>query len=310
MNNPLDQLSPRISASLVLSEKLTLNANIGRYYQLPAYTVLGYRDNEGNLVNRDNKVTYVQSDHIVAGLEYNPSRYSKISLEGFHKQYSNYPFLLNEQISLANLGSDFGVIGSEPVTSTSKGRSYGIEFLAQQKLSKSIYGILSYTFVRSEFQDASGTYKPSAWDNRHILNITAGKQLRNNWEIGAKFRVLGGAPYTPYDKELSAQKAIWDVTGQGVLDWSKLNTERLVTSHGLDIRVDKKWFFKKTALNAYIDIQNIYNFQADAPPYLDVVRDADGQPVTDPNNTSSYLIKEVQTTAGTLLPSIGIMFDF
>ncbi len=310
MNNPLDQLSPRISASLVLTDKLTLNANLGRYYQLPAYTVLGYRDGEGNLVNRDNGVTYIQSDHIVAGLEYNPSRYSKISLEGFHKQYSNYPFLLNEQISLANLGSDFGVIGSEPVTSTSKGRSYGVEFLAQQKLSKSVYGILSYTFVRSEFQDASGTYKPSAWDNRHILNLTAGKQLRKNWEIGAKFRVLGGAPYTPYDKELSAQKAIWDVTGQGVLDWSKLNTERLVTSHGLDIRVDKKWFFKKTALNAYIDIQNIYNFQADAPPYLDVVRDADGQPVTDPNNTSSYLIKEVQTTAGTLLPSIGIMFDF
>ncbi len=34
------------------------------------------------------------------------------------------------------------------------------------------------------------------------LNITAGKKLKKNWEIGAKFRFLGGSPYTPYDIEL------------------------------------------------------------------------------------------------------------
>ena len=57
-------------------------------------------------------------------------------MEGFYKKYENYPFLLGDSISLANLGGDFGVIGNEPVTSTSEGRSYGIEFLAQKKLNK------------------------------------------------------------------------------------------------------------------------------------------------------------------------------
>ena len=164
--------------------------------------------------------------------------------------------------------------------------------------------------MRSEFQDASGAYVPSAWDNQHILNITAGKQFNNNWEIGTRFRLLGGAPYTPYDVALSSQKEIWDVTGQGVLDWSQLNTERLALSHGLDVRVDKKWFYKKWALNAYIDIQNIYNFQSAAPPYLDVERDANGTPITDPSNPDAYLTKEVQSVAGTVLPSIGLMIDF
>ena len=310
MSNPLDQLSPRLSFSYLITDKLTFNGNVGTYYQLPAYTVMGYRDSDGTLVNKENKITYIQSNHIVAGFELNPTRYSKLSLEGFHKTYSNYPFLINEQISLANLGSDFGVIGNEPVTSTSQGKAYGIEFLAQQRVSSSVYGILSYTFVRSEFQDANGVYIPSAWDNKHILNLTAGKQFNKNWEIGARFRMLGGAPYTPYDVALSSQKDIWDVTGRGVLDYSKLNTERLALSHGLDVRVDKKWFFEKWALNAYIDIQNIYNFQSAAPPYLDVVRDDQGNPVTDPNNSDSYLTKEVQTVAGTVLPSIGIMVDF
>ncbi len=34
------------------------------------------------------------------------------------------------------------------------------------------------------------------------------------------------------------------------------------SAHGLDVRIDKKWFFKQWALNAYIDVQNVYNFQA------------------------------------------------
>ncbi|MGB0838336.1 MAG: TonB-dependent receptor [Flavobacteriaceae bacterium] len=310
MSNPLDQLSPRISLSYAISEKLNFNTNLGIFYQLPAYTVMGYRDSEGNLVNKDNEITYIQSKHIVAGFEFNPTRYSKITLEGFHKKYNNYPFLINEQISLANLGSDFGVIGNEPVESTSKGRAYGIEFLAQQRVSSSVYGIISYTWVRSEFQDANGVYIPSAWDNKHVLNVTAGKQLKKNWEVGAKFRLLGGAPYTPYDVDLSSQKDVWDVTGQGVLDYSQLNTERNPLSHGLDIRVDKKWFFSKWALNAYLDLQNIYNFQSATPPYLDVERDQTGAPITDPNDPNKYLTYEVQTTSGTVLPSIGIMVDF
>lgn len=310
MSNFLDQLSPRFSASYQFAEKFSASFNIGRYFQLPAYTVLGYRDNEGDLVNQENGITYIQSDHIVGGLEYNPTRYSKITLEGFYKKYDNYPFLTNDSISLANLGGDFGVIGSEPATSTSKGKSYGVELFLQQKLSSTIYGLLSYTFVRSEFQDKNGEYVASSWDNQHILNITAGKKFNKNWELGAKFRFLGGAPFTPYDKVESSKKEIWDVKQSGVNNWDLLNTERNANSHGLDLRVDKTWFFKKWSFNAYLDIQNIYNFQTETKPYLDVVRDENGNPITDPINPDSYLTREVENLTGTVLPSIGIMIDF
>jgi len=127
----------------------------------------------------------------------------------------------------------------------------------QQKLSTSVYGIISYTFVRSEFDDKNGALVASSWDNVHIINITAGKKLKRYWEISGKFRLLGGAPYTPYDVELSSQKEIWDVTQSGIKDWDLLNTERIGVSHGLDIRVDKKWYFSKWASNLYLDIQNI-----------------------------------------------------
>jgi len=310
MANPLEQLSPRFSASYAITPKLSANFNLGSYYQLPAYTVLGYRDLSGELVNKENGLKYIQSNHLVAGLELLPTAYSKISVEGFYKTYNNYPFSLSDSVSLANLGADFGVIGNDAVSSESEGRSYGIEVLLQQKLSSSIYGIMSYTWVRSEFSDKYGDFVPSAWDNRHVLNLTAGKKFKRNWEVGAKFRFLGGTPYTPYDKTVSAVKSIWDITKQGVIDWDRLNEERNPSAHSLDIRIDKKWYLKKFSLDIYLDIQNVYAYESEGQPFLDVKRDSEGKPVQDPNNPNAYVLEEIDNTSGTLLPSIGLMIGF
>jgi hypothetical protein len=309
MSNPLKQVSPRFSASYSINELFSINFNTGRYFQLPAYTVLGFRNNNNELVNKSNNVTYIMSDHVVAGFEYNSRSNAKITIEGFYKIYKNYPFLLKDSISLANLGADFGVIGNEGVTSTSNGRSYGIEFLAQQKLFKGFYGIVAYTFVRSEFENRSGDLIPSAWDNQHIVALTGGKKFKRNWEIGVKWRFLGGPPYTPYDAETTALKNVWDINKQGVFDYTQLNSQRLNSVHQLDMRVDKKYFFKKWALNIYLDIQNAYGFKANLQPRIDVVRNADGTIATDPNDPTRYQTKEIPNTTGTVIPSIGIIIE-
>ena len=57
-------------------------------------------------------------------------------------------------------------------------------------------------------------------------------------------------------------------------------------------------------------MQNIYNFESEGKPFLDVVRDDSGAPVVDPQNPDSYLTREIENTAGTILPSIGLMIEF
>lgn len=308
--NPLNQLSPRLSFSYYLTQKLIFNANTGIYYQKPAYTVLGYRDKSGTLVNKENDVKYIQSKHLVAGFEYNTSSNTKFTLEGFYKFYRNYPASVVNKVSLANLGADFGTIGNEAVVSTSKGRSYGLEFLLQQKLIKGFFGIMSVTVVRSEFTNDDKTYLPSSWDNKFILSFTAGKKFKRNWEIGARWRLLGGQPYTPYSLALSSVKQNWDIYGQGVTDFTQVNANRLSPFHQLDLRIDKKYYFKKWNLNWYIDIQNLYNFKAQNQPYLLLQRDAEGKPLTDPNNSNNYLLKELSNTSGQILPTVGIIVEF
>jgi len=309
MENPIDQLSPRLSASYLFAPKWSLNASVGRFFQLPPYTILGYRDNANNLVNKQNGITYIQADHAVLGLEYLPFTNTKISLEGFYKVYDNYPFLTRDNVSLANLGSDFGVIGNGPAVPLSGGRAYGLEFLIQQKLTKGFYGILAATLVKSEFEDKNGDLRPSAWDNGQIVTLTAGKKFKGDWEVGARFRYLGASPYTPYDAALSSDRETWDLRGVALPDYERLNEERTGAVHQLDMRVDKRWFFAKWSLDLYLDIQNVYNFQAPLAPSLTVVRDDNGDPLVDPTDPRRYSTKEIQNFSGTILPSIGIIIE-
>lgn len=309
MANPIPQFSPRFSAAYYLTPKLSLNFNTGIFYQLPPYTVLGYRDETGTLVNRENDLKYIRSTHLVGGVEYNTDFNTRISVEGFFKRYNNYPFLLRDSISLANLGGDFGVIGNEPATSESEGRTYGVEMMVQQKLYKGFFGIVAYTFVRSEFTDGTGAYKPSAWDNRHIITSTLGKKFKKNWELGLRWRFYGGTPFTPFDEARSSLVSVWNITGRGLPDYARLNSLRTGSAHNLDVRIDKKWFFQKWSLNLYLDIQNVYNFQADLAPFLDVVRDDQGNPVLDPNDPSRYQVRTIANPTGTILPTIGVVID-
>ena len=308
MRNVFNQFSPRLSLNYLLTDKWSVNGSIGRYYQLPSYTVLGFKNNAGEFVNKKG-LKYIQSDHIVAGLSYRPNTSSKVTFEAFHKSYDNYPFSVRDQISLANLGDDFGVVGNEEVVSNSQGRSYGFEFLAQKKSYDGLYGIASYTFVRSEFKNALGQYIPSTWDNRHLITITAGKKLKKNWEIGTKFRLVGGKPFTPYDLNASSLISNYDVRNGGVLDYTKLNEERLDTYTQLDFRVDKTWYLKRAAINLYLDVQNIYASSSKQRPFLLPIEDQNGR-VIDPNDSSRYLLEEVESTTGRALPRIGVIVDF
>jgi len=312
MNNLLKQFSPRFSASYAfVPDKLFLNFNMGRYYQLPAYTSLGYRSNSGTLVNDSLGITYISADHLVLGMEYQPVTGAKISLEGFYKFYHNYPFSLRDSVSLASKGSDFGSVGDEPLKSISKGRAYGFEVLVRKTDLFKFNFILTYTFVRSEFTDYTGKYVPSAWDNRHLLNITIGRKFKHNWEIGAKWRYAGGQPYTPWDMDKSSQVAAWNAQGKGYPDYPAFNTLRLKSFNQLDIRVDKGYYFKHWSLMFYLDIQNLLNFKAQQQELL-VNTQEDGSVIryTDPQGVERYRLRSIPNKAGTVLPAIGIMVEF
>jgi hypothetical protein len=311
--NPLNQISPRLSFSYQLKPQLFWILNGGIYYQRPPYTTLGFTNNEGILVNQENNVRFIRSSQIITGIEKVITEKSRrFSVEGFYKLYNYYPSSLINGISIANLGADFGVVGNEPVVSDSKGRAFGLEFLAQQRFFNNFYGISSITFVRSEFTNPNTEgFVPSAWDSRLIVSLTAGRRFRNNWEVGARWRYLGGLPYTPIDVETSSLIDVWNSRGgQAVLDFNQINSIRLKAFHQLDFRVDKRYFFEKWNLNWYFDVQNAYNFKAEQPPILAPVRDAAGNNLVNSEDPPRYQVRFIENPAGTIIPTIGIIVEF
>ncbi|WP_185974424.1 TonB-dependent receptor [Litoribacter populi] len=310
--NPLNQISPRASISYQLKPNFFWTANAGIYYQRPAYTILGFRNNEGELLNQQNDVRFIRATHAITGLEWQVlDKNRRFTAEAFYKFYQNYPTSIRNGIALANLGADFGVIGNEPVNSDAEGRAYGLELLAQQRLFNGFYGIAALTLVRSEFTNPNTEgFLPSAWDNRYIVSLTGGKRLKNDWELGARWRFLGGTPFTPFDLEASALRSNWDVRGIGLLNFNQINAFRLSSFHQLDLRIDKKYFFDKWNLNWYVDIQNAYNFRAEQPDILVPQRDATGALVINPENPDQYVLRSVANPAGTILPTIGIIVEF
>jgi outer membrane receptor for ferrienterochelin and colicin len=309
MSNPLEQISPRVAASWAFTDRIRLNANAGRYYQLPPYTVLGYKDASGAFVNRQT-AKYIRCDHLVAGVEYTTRKALRVALEGFRKMYSRYPFDLRDSVSLANLGNDFGVIGNVPVSSDNEGISTGVELSVQQKFNGHLYGIFAYTFLRSEFQDINGNYIPSSWDYRHTVSLTGGYYFKRNWEVGARFRYNSGQPYTPYDTVASLQASNWDITGQAIPDKSRINSAVTGQFRQVDIRVDKKYFFKKWSLDLYLDIQNLLGSKTVQQPFLTAELDANGNPVPDTGNPGSYKSNFIENASGTRIPTIGFVAEF
>jgi outer membrane receptor protein involved in Fe transport len=311
MMNPFNQLSPSFSINYRITPSFALNANVARYHQLPSYTIMGYRDMAGDLVNKSNNLTYIQADHFVFGAEYLTKLNSRFTLEGFFKKYDKYPFSIKDSISLANVGSDFGIVGNEAVSSNSKGRTYGAEFLYQQKLFKGFYAILAYTFVVSEFKDKNNLYVPTAWDSKNIVSFTGGKRFKKGWEVGFRWLFSGGSPYTPYDVETSTLKQNWDINGFGILDYNALNTKRESSFHQLNVRVDKKLFLNRMNLNFYLDIQNAYGFKAKLAPILLVETDNNGTPIEDNSSIPTrYKSKFVENASGIVQPTIGIIVEF
>ena len=275
-----NRLSPRLGFSYVLTDKINVNASIGRYYKVAPNTALGFKDLNGNYVNKE--AEYIGSNHYVAGIEYLPSEATRFTAEVFYKKYFNVPISIQKGLSLSNLGADFNILGNEPIVSNGQGRSYGYELFAQQKLTDRFFGVASYSFFRSSYTNIKGDYIKSSWENIHVLSLTGGYKFNKNWELGLKYRFQGGTPYTPYNMETS--KINFLTQGLGVLDYSKINSLRLPNYQSSDIRIDKKYNYKKTTFDFFLDITNWFGSKSVSPSVYTFEASPDGSFVTTDGN--------------------------
>ena len=308
MKDLSDQLSPRLSLSYQLTEHWSLSGNAGLYYQLPPYTALGFKNNNGLYANKY-ALRYMQVSQGSVGLNWRKGDTFEVSVEGFYKDYDKIPLSIADGIPLTCKGNDYGVIGNELLTSTAQGRSYGAELLLKWLIAKKLNLASSFTLFKSEYRtDKESEYIASAWDNRFIFNLRGTYNLPRHWSVGMKVSCIGGAPYTPYDADKSSLVTAWNAQGKPYYDYTRYNEERLSAFTQVDIRIDKTFYLKRCMLGFYIDLQNIAGSklkQADVLMSTGVIKNPDA-----PIAEQRYVMKSLKQESGTLLPTLGITFEY
>lgn len=308
MKNLSDQLSPRLSLSYQLTEHWSLSGNAGLYYQLPPYTALGFKNNNGLYANKY-ALRYMQVSQGSIGLNWRKGDTFEVSVEGFYKDYDKIPLSVADGIPLTCKGNDYGVVGNELLTSTAQGRSYGAELLLKWLVAKKLNLASSFTLFKSEYRtDKESEYIASAWDNRFIFNLRGTYNLPRHWSVGMKVSCIGGAPYTPYDADKSSLVTAWNAQGKPYYDYTRYNEERLSAFTQVDIRIDKTFYLKRCMLGFYIDLQNIAGSklkQADVLMSTGVIKNPDA-----PIAEQRYVMKSLKQESGTLLPTLGITFEY
>ena len=306
MARPWNQLSPRASVSYALAPAWSVSGSAGLYYQLPAYTALGFKE-EGELVNRS--LDYMRVGIFSAGVDWRLRDRLIVSVEGFYKRYGDVPLSVTDGIPLACKGNDYGVVGNEELVSSAQGRAYGVEAMARWQIPGRVSVVGSVTLFRSEYRnDRSAPWIASAWDNRFVVNVSGTYDLPRHWSVGAKLSAVGGAPYTPYDEDKSSLVEAWDAQGRPYYDYSKYNAGRLDAFAQLDVRIDKVFYFRRCMLGIYIDLQNVAGGKLRQPDVLMSTGEIENPSA--PAAEQRYRMKRLEQVSGTLLPSLGVTVEF
>ncbi len=226
-------LDPRFVTKYKLFKKTELKAGIGMFHQSP-----GDIQSDKDFGNPD--LALINAVHYTVGVDQDLYKELTLGIEGFFKRMRN-------------------LISSDPETiynNEGSGKVWGLEFLLKHADNGRFFGWISYTIMRSERIDHPGDKKRLFdFDQTHILTVLANLVLGRGWEAGFRFRLVSGNPDTPVlGSVFDADSDIyWPIYGDS-------NSTRLPAFHQLDIRVDKKWTFKRNIkMNVYLDVSNLYN---------------------------------------------------
>jgi hypothetical protein len=169
----------------------------------------------------------------------------ELGFEGFYKSITNL------------VASDYAD-GGLTYHNRGTGQIMGVETLLKYKPDKRFFGWVAYTLSRSVRRN--GPEKEEyhfQYDQTHNLVALGSYRMGDGWEFGARFRLISGSlqPGVPPSPGVPAlynadAGAYTPLLGRQV---------RFPLFHQLDIRLDKRWQFRRWRLSAYLDLQNAYN---------------------------------------------------
>jgi CarboxypepD_reg-like domain/TonB-dependent Receptor Plug Domain len=280
-------IDPRLSMNWSFQPRWTFSAAWGIYHQ--SHDIRHYIDDYGIGINKG--LDHGRAVQYVAGFSFIPHSSSFLSVEGYYKDYDN---LLVSKQDIERETQNDRTIQSDLIFAERTQTSWGIEFFAQQKLMKNWFSTLSYSYSETESEDLAFGKYPSTYDMTHAITAVLGYKttlmkydgyrnaLKKPWmywlhilpingdelTFSSRFRYLTGRPYT--DQEwytIGADSP--DPIYEGHWEDSDYHAERYPDYMRWDFRIDNKYYYGRSALVLYIEIENVLNRENVAEYFYD-----------------------------------------
>ncbi|MCP4229330.1 MAG: TonB-dependent receptor [bacterium] len=242
-NNDIN-ISPRACAGVEMTDKITLNAALGRFYQPPnPIELIGSKYDEN-----DGLIYAGYADHYILGVTYSLAPGFEVGMEGYYKLFGDLPVELirDTRIYLFNVG---------------EGDALGCEWSIQKKHTDKYFARSSYALSKSVRKSGIGGYDyPSDFDQTHIFNVVSGYEIIPGVTISARYRYATGRPYSRVIGRVyvPAYDITADIEGYYGIYGTK-NSARYPGYQRLDVRLDKTFDFAGWSLRIYLDCLNVTN---------------------------------------------------
>ena len=188
-------VQPRVSARYQLTKDVSLKASytkMNQYVHLLTSTPISMPMDLWVPVTK--RIKPMQSHQYSLGNYYTGIKGWEFSVEGYYKDMRN---VLEYKEGISIFGAS---AGWENKVEMGRGRSMGIEFMAQKTIGKTT-GWVSYTLAKSDRKFAKGSINngerfPYKYDRRHNINLTINHKFSDRIDVGASWVFYTGGTST------------------------------------------------------------------------------------------------------------------
>lgn len=230
-------IAPRLSGSLGINEKQSINFATGIYYQDPAYADVASQP-EGNTLKNERTIQYILGYRVYFSSDL------KFIAESWYKRFDNLavsPYT-----------------GQSLLTNTGTGYAYGVDINLTKRLSEKYYGQIGYSYMLSKRDDQNGLGTHNyIFSQPNVISLLASYEPNKRWVFSGKFRYSTGRPTDKYFVHAnvlnnpSYLRYAQEITGK--------DANRLPDFISLDLRADYKIQMQKSAMTAFVDIVDVLN---------------------------------------------------
>lgn len=299
-SNKQFQFEPRISATYLLFDRLTLRAAAAVSHQFLHMIVR-------NDISLPTDVWYPSTKEI------NPAKayqgvfgFESISFDKSYLFSAEVYYKKMENLYEYNEQADFSIDNPfESQLVKGDGEAYGIEFFLNKRTGK-LTGWLGYTvaWTKRFFDDLNqGLSFYPRYDRRHDISVVLTYQLGNNWDFGATWTYgtgqayslpIGQYTYTGFNNPFTNTKELY-------YDYSARDAFRLPPFHKLDLSTRYRFNWDGMPIELSLSIYNAYNRNNPFSKYI-------GYNIDEATGERIPILK--QFTLFPFLPTIGINVQF